>query len=276
MKKAINAWSIPNRVSFEDMFRDIAAAGFEGIELNVDAVDRSAHSLTLESDTTQYAQIRELSERYQLEVPSISTSLTGGLLGSPKAADREQYKRLLMKQIECAQALGATAVLTVPGGMNEEVSLQQAYEVTTETLQGLAADIEGSGIKVGVENVWNTFFSSPFDMVKLIDAVDSPAIGAYFDVGNVIAFSDAEDWIEILGDRIVKIHVKDYKRSGGVHRGGAFVNLLQGDVHWPEVMAALRGTGYTDYITAELEIIHERPEYLYQMTADALDIIFEL
>ena len=276
MKKAINAWSIPNQVSFEDMFRDIAAAGFDGIELNVDAEGRSEHSLTLDSTPEDYARIRALSEQYALEIPSISTSLTAGKLGSPRSEDQADVKRLILKQIEAAQALGATAVLTAPGGMSPEVSLKQAHDAAIATLQELKPEVEASGILVGVENVWNAFFSSPYDMVRLIDAVDSPAIGAYFDVGNVIAFSDAEHWIEILGERIQKIHLKDFKRAGGFHRGGTFANLLQGDVHWPQVIAALRAVGYDDYLTAELDIIPDRPEYLYQITSDALDIIVEL
>ncbi|MFQ9799070.1 MAG: hypothetical protein ACLR23_09180 [Clostridia bacterium] len=41
MKKAINAWSVPGSISFETMFQQIAAAGFDGWRLNLDADDSS-------------------------------------------------------------------------------------------------------------------------------------------------------------------------------------------------------------------------------------------
>lgn len=61
---------------------------------------------------------------------------------------------------------------------------------------------------------------SPFDMKAFIDGLGSPYIGAYFDVGNVVVTSAPEHWIEILGSRIFKIHVKDYKREGRIYSGG--------------------------------------------------------
>ncbi|MDI9498500.1 MAG: sugar phosphate isomerase/epimerase family protein [Bacillota bacterium] len=273
MKKALNAWSVPPGVDFEDLFRDLAAAGFEGVELNVDAPGRSEHSLTLGTGDSELARIRRLSEDHGLPVHSISTSLTGDRMGSGDRADRAGFGELLGCQIACAQALGATAVLTVPGGVATTGSLAAAHANSLETLAGLRGEIVASGIRVGVENVWNGFFVSPFDMCRFIDALETPAIGAYFDVGNVIAFADAEHWIEILGSRIVKIHVKDFKRTGGYNRGGSFVNLLQGDVNWPAVVRALGAAGYDDFLTAELGLIEASPEYLYSITNDALDII---
>ena len=103
----------------------------------------------------------------------------------------------------------------------------QSYENSLTALEELKPEIEAAKIHVGVENVWNGFFTSPFDMKNFIDSLNCPYIGAYFDVGNVIAFSNAEYWIEILGTRICKIHVKDFKRNGSINRGGCFVNLLE-------------------------------------------------
>ncbi len=273
MKKAINAWSIPQGVSFEAMFQAVSEAGFDGIELNVDKDNSSGHSLTMSSDKETFAEINQLAVKYQLKVGSISTSLTGGKLASNLEADREYAKDIIRKQIECATALGADTILTVPGGMTDEISLLQAYENSSRALQELKPEIEASKINVGVENVWNGFFTSPFDMKNFIDELDSPYIGAYFDVGNVIAFSEAEYWIEILDTRIRKIHVKDFKRKGGLNSGGLFVNLLEGSVNWKKVIPALKKVGYDSYLTAELGVMADCPEYLYKTTSMALDII---
>ncbi|MGI6706352.1 MAG: sugar phosphate isomerase/epimerase family protein [Clostridia bacterium] len=273
MKKAINAWSVPRHVTFGEMFRDISRAGFDGIELNVDAEGYSNHSLAMSTGKDTFSVINDLIEEYKLPVASISTSLFGGKLGSNDKRVRESGKDIIRKQLECAAALGADGILIVPGGMTEDISLLQAYENSLLAIDELKPEIESAKIHVGVENVWNGFFLSPFDMKNFIDDLNCRYIGAYFDVGNVMAFSNAEYWIEILDNRIRKIHVKDFKRNNGINRGGCFVNLLEGDVDWHKVMAALNKAGYDDYLTAELEIMGGPPDYLYKITSEALDII---
>ena len=46
------------------MFAQISAAGYDGIELNLDAPDSSAHSLYMDTAPDKLASIRELSEKY--------------------------------------------------------------------------------------------------------------------------------------------------------------------------------------------------------------------
>ncbi len=113
-------------------------------------------------------------------------------------------------------------------------------------------EIEYSKIYVCLENVWNGFFTSPFDMAGFIDRLDSSYIKAYYDVGNTVAFSDTVSWISVLGERIHRIHVKGFKRNGGVNCGGDFVDLLSGDINWPAVVSALKSEGYDSYLTAEV------------------------
>lgn len=254
MKKSINAWSVKDDTGFEGMFRQIEAAGFDGIELNVDKEGHSAHSLTLETSAEELASIKALSEKYELPVVSVSSSLYGGNMGSPDPACREFAKALLEKQLFCAEALGAGGILIVPGGITSGVSIKQAYETSFETLSSMKDVISGYGINVGVENVWNGFFMSPFDMAGFIDRLDCPYVGAYYDVGNVIAFSWTEYWIEILGNRIRNVHVKDFKRNRGINSGGAFVDLMKGDVNWQAAIPALKKAGFDGYLTAEVFI----------------------
>jgi len=271
MLKSLNAWSVPSEVSFEDMFRALSKAGFDGVELNVDKEDASAHALSLSTTKAQLEEIRGLSEKYALPVCSISTSLCSDTFGSADRARNEMAKKIVRQQLFCAQQLGGTGILVVPGGHNEKNSLKAAYDRSFETLSALKAEIDDQDVKVGVENVWNNFFASPFDMARFIDSLGAKNIGAYFDVGNVMIFSDPVHWIEILGNRIVKIHVKDFLKSGW--NAGTFVNLLEGSVPFERVVPALRAVGYDGYLTAELSAMPKTPEYLYDITVRALEII---
>lgn len=266
MKKAINAWAVDPNLGFAEMFAQVKAAGFDGIELNVDRP--GAHSLTMETSDAELEHIRAISIVYGLPVVSVASSLWG----SAQTAEKGCF--LLERQLKCARALGARGVLTVPGGMSDTVSLARAYGSCVAAYKSWRPLIEGYGLFVGVENVWNAFFTSPFDMRGFIDAVGSPRVGAYFDVGNTVAFSRAEDWIEILGGYIGFVHVKDFMRAGGVNRGGTFCPLGKGSVNWGRVLPALRGAGFDGYLTAEVFKEDNQPyREFYRETAQALDKI---
>ena len=275
MLKSINAWTIPSPFTFEEAFACAAKAGFDGIELNVDAQGRSAHSLTMETDASQAAAIVELSKRYGLAVSGISTSLWGrNPIGTPDPALREQGFELLKKQVGLAKAFGCDGILVVPGGVSDDVSIRQAWDSALETLRLWSGFISECGVKVGVENVWNNFFISPLDMSRFIDELSIPNLGAYFDVGNVMIFSRPEHWIEILGGRIQKIHVKDFLKSGT--NAGTFVNLLEGSIRWEKVTPALRAAGYDGYLTAELPAMPKSNDYMMKITERALNHIISL
>jgi hexulose-6-phosphate isomerase len=279
MKKSINAWTVDPQDTFEGMFRAVKEAGFEGIELNIDKDGYSAHSITLEKGTDLDA-VAKLSQKYSLPVVSISTSL-GGNTGAGDRESRERAHKVIRRQIECAKALDAGAILSVPGGISGETSIQEAYKHSLECYRELGGEITASGVSVCLEQVWNGFFTSPFDMARFIDELDNPLIGAYFDVGNVLAISWPEYWIEILGSRIGRVHVKNFKRAGGLFQGGSWVDLAEGDACWQKVIPAFRKAGFDGYLTAETSIGESAVpgiayQAYYKTVADALGKIIAI
>ncbi len=249
MKRALNAWTVEGSLNMEETFAAVAKAGFEGIELNVDGAG-AAHGLSLNTTAEDYAAIRALSEKYNLPVCSISTSLWGGKMGNPD--QWAEAETLLYKQIEAAKELGADGILIVPGGMGGSLTLDGARKNCIAFLKAQKAKIEELGIFVGVENVWNGFFLSPYDMASFIDEIGSDKIGAYLDAGNMLAFSIPEYWIEVVGKRIGKVHVKDYKRNGGLNSGGTWQDITHGSADWKVMIPALREAGYDGYLVGEV------------------------
>jgi hexulose-6-phosphate isomerase len=149
--------------------------------------------------------------------------------------------------LRCAKVMGAETVLLVPTRVTEDFSYQDAYKWSQEYVSRLIPTAEQTGVIVAVENVWNMFLLSPLEFARYLDELNSRWIRAYFDVGNVIIYGHAHHWIRTLGKRVVKIHLKDFKRSGYQWK-----NLLDGDVNWPEVRKALDEVGYNGFMTAEL------------------------
>ncbi len=115
-------------------------------------------------------------------------------------------------------------------------------------------------------------------MRALIDSFGSDRVGSYFDVGNVLATGYPEHWIEILGQRIKRVHFKDYRRNVGSADG--FCDLLSGDVDWAAVMGTLNATGYDGWVAAEMippvPFYKHCPEVLIHNTSRAMDAIFKL
>ncbi len=269
MKKAMNAWCVGPDFTMEETFAAIKAAGFDGVELNVDSEGKSPHSLGMKTTEADYAAIRDLSKKYDLKVCSVASALW-----IPKMSDEALWadgEALLYKQIEAATALGADGILVVPGGKADTPSLVRARKASIDFLRAQRDYIERSGIFVGVENVPTGFLTSPFDMAAFVDEIGSPKIGVYYDVGNMMPFTQSHHWIEVLGERIGKVHLKDYKRSGGLNSGGQSVDITEGDVEWDKVMPALRAVGYDGYLVTETFKKNEDmsyTDYINKVSAD--------
>jgi hexulose-6-phosphate isomerase len=154
--------------------------------------------------------------------------------------------------------LGCTSLLFIPGAVSIPwdaaypfVPYEDAIRWAREATQSLAKTAERLNVELCVENVWNGMFYSPVEFRDFIDSIASPALGAYFDAGNCMGQHQyPPHWIAILGSRIKRVHVKDFKRSVGNLDG--FCDLLEGDQPWPETMAALRSIGYRRTLTAEM------------------------
>jgi hexulose-6-phosphate isomerase len=166
-----------------------------------------------------------------------------------------------------AKALGCESCLIVPGTVcadfvdpNKVVDYSTAYERSLEFFSRIKTYAENAKVEIGLENVWNKFLLSPMEMRDFIDKIGSDYVGSYLDIGNVLYCGYPEDWVRILGKRIKKIHFKDYRvQAGGLH---GFVDLLAGDVNYPEVVTALSEIGYDGWVSAEMI-----PNYKYYSEA---------
>jgi hexulose-6-phosphate isomerase len=152
--------------------------------------------------------------------------------------------------VRTAADLGARTVLVTPGRVDVATSAEESWrrsaEVIATSLVPVAADL---GVVLGIENTWNSFLLTARGLAQFVDEQRSPAVGAYFDVGNVV-FGHPEHWIVALGERLVGIHCKDYvmrhRWHAGYHR---FALAGSGDINWSKVDLALAASGYDGWIT---------------------------
>jgi L-ribulose-5-phosphate 3-epimerase len=167
-------------------------------------------------------------------------------LSSPDADARAKGLANMEKNIRDTYRLGGSAVLLVPGkvgGANE--THEHVWDRSIAEVRKILPLASRLGIRILIETVWNGFCESPAVFRDYIDAFDSPWVGAYFDIGNMQKFAPAEEWIRTLGNRNVKLDIKDWGKKNG------FCRLGEGDVDWDKVRAALKEVGFSGWATRE-------------------------
>ncbi|NMA08520.1 MAG: sugar phosphate isomerase/epimerase [Clostridiales bacterium] len=271
MKKAINAWAYPADMPIAERMRLAADAGYDGIEL----IFTEEGDISLQCSDGALAEYRKIAEDYGLRIQSIIASVFGNAPLS--SADPSVTKTALdrgARMLHGAAVLGADTALVVPGRVTPENRYDVVYENAVENVRKLAKSAADAGVYIGIENVWNKFLLSPLEMRAFVDYAQSPWVGVYFDVGNFLPWAYPEQWIEILGSRIKKLHLKDFKINVGTGHG--FVDLLEGDVDYKAVMAACRKVCFDDFCVAEVGPFRQEPTLKLYTTALAMDAIFKM
>jgi hexulose-6-phosphate isomerase len=272
MKKAISIWAFPESTEIRQAMSLAKQIGFDGIELALNETGE----LALDWGVSQVSELRRYADRVGIEITSLAIAI--GWQYPVVTRDEEmaaRAKEVVRKGLHFAGALEIDAVLTVPCTVSDDLPYDEAYARGVEIYKELGKMGEAYGVCACVENVWNKFLLSPLEFARFLDDVGHKFVGAYFDVGNVLVFGYPQQWIRILGQRVKKVHVKDFKTQIGNAQG--FTTLLNGDVDFPAVMQALRDVGYDDCLVAEVGPVNPAcPQYLLEQTSAALDCIMRM
>src|SRR5207244_4993098 len=119
----------------------------------------------------------------------------------------------LVTSLHDAKAYGAGSVLLVPGVARNGVTYQECFDRSIVEIRKAIPVAKETGVKISIENVGNNFIVKPEQAVEYLDAINSEWVGWHFDIGNVGSLRQiaAEKWINVIGKRINRIHVKDYR-----------------------------------------------------------------
>jgi len=258
LKKSMTLGSVPGS-SVQERFALAAEAGLDGLELTGVETQGAAEDA------------RAAAEAAGIEIASVMASTHWKLpLSSTDEAVRVAGVKGVEGSLRAAQWAGTDVVLVVPGVVNESTAYHAALDLAAKSIRELLPAAEELGVVMALENVWNKFLLSPVEMRDFIDQFESDCVAAYFDVGNIMLYGYPLDWIEVLEERIVRVHIKDFNVDSK-----QFVALLTGSVDYPRVMNALRGVGYDGWLTAELSRYAQFPEQFVHDTARHLQWIID-
>ncbi|MEM6457813.1 MAG: sugar phosphate isomerase/epimerase family protein [Planctomycetota bacterium] len=248
-----------NTHPIDDALAQMKAAGFGALELAI----ATEGVLTIGSTEADCQAIRGQIDASGLHVSTVASGMSWG---TNPLSDDPAVRELSNTQVEAALQrvawLGCEAFLYVPGIVgcpfvpDEKVRYDHALARCRENLERLLPNCEKLGVDLCLENVWNGFLTSPIELRDFIDSLGSDRLGVYFDVGNCLGYHQhPPHWIELLGHRIKRVHVKDFKHDFDWQGSYDFCELGEGDVPWDETLAALRalpGGGYDKTVIAEM------------------------
>jgi hexulose-6-phosphate isomerase len=243
LRKACMLYMCADGKTLREKFEILKRAGFEGVELD-SPTPIPREEILAARDATGLAVCGVVDSVHWRQS-----------LADNDEKVRAQAVAALETALRDCHAFGGESVLLVPAIVNTRVSYEQAYQRSQAELRKvlpLAAELR---VKIGIENVWNDFLLSPLEAARYVDELESPWVGWHLDCGNVVTYGHAEQWVRILGKRLVKLHVKDYSRKRRDAEGlwkGFDVALGDGDVDWKAVVAALAEVGFTGWASAEV------------------------
>lgn len=178
-------------------------------------------------------------------------------LANPNEEKLKQITHRYMAHIRFASLLGAGVVGTETGAMNEAYQFdenshtEKALEVFIQNLRPVVEYAEKMGVIMAIEPVYKHIVCNPKRARRVLDEINSPNLQIIFDPVNLLDISNYQDRdaiiaeaIELLGDDIAMIHIKD------------FVVTEQG------LTSVAAGTGEMDYMQI-VRFIKTRKPYIH-------------
>jgi sugar phosphate isomerase/epimerase len=260
LKLAISTYSYwhftPERVAIETVIDRAAELGVEGVDILHRQMDLDELG-PLTAATHSYCQ--KLKRHAFLAGVDLVCLSTHQDFVSPNPVERHKWIAHTNKCIEIAYALGVPSLRVNSGRWKTIADFAElmkargvepplrgfteddAFRWSIESFQKCTELAASRGVTLALENHWG-LSNTPEGMLRIIDAIDSPWLGALMDTGNFL--EDPYEKLEKIASKTVFVQAKTYPG------GGEFYTL---DLDYARIAAILRDAGYSGYVSLEME-----------------------
>ena len=206
--------------------------GLDGVQVDFGKVAEGASRPPL-FDPAHQDKILEASARHGVAISSFALGVLNNIPYKNEAAT-EQW---VLDSVGVMQRMKIGVTLLAFFGKGDLVGDAAGVEEVIRRLKVLAPRAEAAGVVYGVES-----YLKVEELERILDAVKSPAIKVYYDVGNMQKVGEfASGAIRRLGrERICEIHLKDLDDLYG-----------KGSINFPGVRLALDDIGYRGWLGIE-------------------------
>jgi L-ribulose-5-phosphate 3-epimerase len=244
------------RVPIETVIGKAAALGVEG----VDILHRQMDIPEKEPLTAEHRAYLQRLKRHAFRrgVALVALSIHQDFV-DPDPAYRQQQVAHTRKCIDIAHELGVPCIRLNSGRWNTIASFDDLMKARglEPVLPGHTEDdgfawcidcireclphAAERGVILALENHWG-LTRTPEGLLRILDAIDSPWLGALMDTGNFL--EDPYPKLEMIAPRTVFVQAKTY------FGGGEWYTL---DLDYDRIAAILRRAGYSGYVSLEME-----------------------
>lgn len=185
-------------------------------------------------------------------------------LANPNPKSLAGITHRYMAHIRFASLLGAGVVGTETGAPNEEYQFEErshseeALEIFIKNLRPVVEYAEKMGVIVAIEPVYKHIVCNPKRARRVLDEIASPNLQIIFDPVNLLDICNYKDRdaiiaeaIELLGDDIAMVHIKDFQVSDG------------------KLVSVAAGTGEMDYMPI-IRFMKMRKPYIHATLEDTV------
>lgn len=244
-------------MSIDEVCRKAKEWGFDGIEF------RGALPKGFTGSMDAYLkEIRDAKARYGLTDILYGYGVSG--ISSDDAATRAKAIDDAIAFFHKAKEQTGTTICNVfaddivnpQGGGNFNFSgshyaTEDQWKYTAEGFHAIGEACEKMGMKLAFETHMNYIHDVPKAVRKLLDMIDSPAVGANMDYGNTVYFLNVptpEETIALYGDKLFHMHLKNSIGMAGSRYPTA---LSEGEINHRPYLKALAASGYQGPIGIE-------------------------
>jgi fructoselysine 3-epimerase len=233
----------------DEAIRRVAAAGYDAIDI----WGGRPHAYRRDLSTEEAASLRRLLAEQGLAVASFipaqfryPTSLC-----SPIEVVRSDSVAYICDSLENAAALGAPIVSVCPGHSLFGQTRDEAWSRLLDSLRAIAARAADYGIRIALEpadRYETDLVHTTADALRFIGDLRAGGVGVVLDNGHCEVVGERADQAVVnLGDSLYHVHIDDNDGRRDQH-------LIPGEgtCDIASFLNALKSTGYTGYVTAEL------------------------
>jgi inosose dehydratase len=222
----------------DQAIEDISSLGYAGIQFRANVVKLIPDPSVVKSKL----------EQHHLRFAALSS---GDLV-----LDLAQEEANLALHEQHAQYLqaGGGHLLQVLGTFRKDGQFtEEEYRRTGQLLTEVGKRASKYGVQVGFHNHMGSIAQSPAQLQKILDAADPHYVKLLLDVAHCHAGGgDPAAAVHKYADRLLFVHFKDVKRIS-TPPGYQFVELGEGEVNLPDVVAALRQIHYRGWAIVEFD-----------------------
>jgi sugar phosphate isomerase/epimerase len=255
MKLGYSTWGMPT-VPIDTTLSHLATLGFDAVEICV----LPRFTTALESlDRNERRRISGLLAQHGLALSAVNyyTSLLQAD-ETTVAHDLAQIKKAIDLAVEWTQPEGPPVVVGGIGGKPGD--WPQKADRLLDRVNELGHYAVARGVSIALEHHVGAAIETPDQMVEFMEKVESPAIGANFDIShfNVVGVP-IEEAVAKMIPFTMHTHIKDERGRAPDHK---YLVPGEGEFDYVTYLQAMDAHGYDGVISVEIsKMVQQRPDY---------------